>query len=76
MTPGLQRLMLKIRIYDMDLQYTPGKSLILADALSRGKPLKTKSDTEQVISIHVNLVKNTMPCGEHVENNCRRNGKR
>ena len=48
MTPRLQRL--------MDLQYTPGKSLILADALSHSKPPKTKSNTEQDISIHVNLL--------------------
>ena len=60
MTPRLQRLMLRIRRYDMDLQYTSGKYMILTDALSRGKSPKTKSDTEQEISIHVNLVKKTM----------------
>jgi len=48
----------------MDLQYTPGKSLVLADALSRGKPPKMKSDTEQEIPFHVNLVKKTMPVSD------------
>ena len=64
MTPRIQRLMLRIRRYDMDLQYTPGKSLILADALSRGRPPKKKSDTEEEISIHVNLVKKSMPVSD------------
>jgi len=54
---SLQRVMLRIRRYDMVLQYTPAKSLILGD----GKPLKTKSDTEQEVSVRVNLVKKTMP---------------
>ena len=31
------------------------------DALSRGKSPKTKSDTEQEVSVRVNLVKKTMP---------------
>jgi len=53
--------MVRIQMYDMYLQYTSGKSLILADALSCGKPPKTKRDTEQDISIHVNFVKNIMP---------------
>ena len=52
------------RRYGLDFQYAPGKSLILADALSCGKPPKTKSDTEQDISIHVNLVKKTMPVSD------------
>jgi len=64
MIPRLQRLMLRIRRYIIDLQYTPGKSLILADALSHSKPPKTKNYTEQEISIHVNLVKNTMPVSD------------
>ena len=64
MTPRVQRLVLRIRRYDMDLQYTPGKSLISTNALSHGKPHKKKSDTEQEISIHVYLVKKTMPVSE------------
>jgi len=64
MTPRLQRLMLKLRRYDMDLQFIPGKSMILADVLLRGKPPKTKSDTEQEISIYANLVKKTMPLSD------------
>ncbi|GCB72887.1 hypothetical protein scyTo_0002237 [Scyliorhinus torazame] len=35
MTPRLQRILLKLRRYDFELVYTPGKELIIADALSR-----------------------------------------
>jgi len=38
MTLRLQRMMLTIGRYNMDLQYTLTKPLILADALSGGKP--------------------------------------
>jgi len=68
MTPRLQRLMLRIRRYDLTLDYTPGKSLILADALSRGKPPKKQSDTEQELTIHVNLVKKYMPVSDYMWN--------
>ena len=44
----------------MDFQNILGKSLILADAISRGKQAKTKSDKEQAIWIYVNLVKKMM----------------
>jgi len=60
MTPLLQRLMLRIWRYDMDLQYTPGKSLI-TDTLSRGLRRKV---TQNKRSIHVNLVKKTMPLSD------------
>jgi len=49
MTHRLKRLMLRIRRYEMDFQNILGKSLILADAFSRGKPHEMKSDTEQEI---------------------------
>jgi len=66
MTHKLPRLKLKIPGYDVDLQCIHGKSLILADALSRDKQPKTKSDTEQEISIHVNLVKKSMPVSDDI----------
>ena len=35
MSPNIQRLMMKLQRYDFDLMYTPGKHMVLADALSR-----------------------------------------
>ena len=41
-SPRVQRLLLRILRYDIDIQYIPGKSNVIADALSRVSPLPPK----------------------------------
>ena len=58
LTPRLQRLMLCLRRYDLKLSYTPGKYLVLADALSRAyNKTNTESSTEREVAMHVNMIK-------------------
>ncbi|KAI7800948.1 hypothetical protein IRJ41_015739, partial [Triplophysa rosa] len=47
MSPHIQRLMMRLQRYDFELVYTPGKYIVLADALV---------STEEDVNIHVNLI--------------------
>ena len=53
--PRLQRLMLGIQKYDLEIIYTPGKNLVIADTLSRlYLPLPPgPTSTEDDVEIHV-----------------------
>ncbi|XP_077551245.1 uncharacterized protein LOC144164877 [Haemaphysalis longicornis] len=61
MPPRLQRFFLRLLKYDFTLQFVPGKSLLLADMLSRapvGQP--RKDDAEQDVEVHaVELLRDT-----------------
>lgn len=47
---------MKLQRYDFELIYTPGKHLVLADALSRSPEMSTASTTEKEIENHVNMI--------------------
>uniref|UniRef100_A0A0S7ESR5 Gypsy retrotransposon integrase-like protein 1 n=1 Tax=Poeciliopsis prolifica TaxID=188132 RepID=A0A0S7ESR5_9TELE len=64
MSPRIQRLMMKMQRYEFTLIYTPGKHLILADALSRDPTHDSVSSTEEDIQCHVNLVSNVLPVSD------------
>lgn len=54
-TPArLQRLMLKLQHYCIELQYKPGKLLFIADTLSRAATEPGSNEIEQDVTIHVN----------------------
>ena len=63
--PILQRLLLRIQKYDLMLEYTPGKLLVVADTLSRSFSSKeVASTTENEVHIHVCAVKSSLPVSE------------
>ena len=63
--PRLQRLLLRIQKYDLTLQHTPGKQLVVADTLSRSfSAEEVKSTTESEVYIHVCAVKSNLPVSE------------
>uniref|UniRef100_A0A669DK63 Gypsy retrotransposon integrase-like protein 1 n=1 Tax=Oreochromis niloticus TaxID=8128 RepID=A0A669DK63_ORENI len=65
MSPRIQRLMMKLQRYDFNLIYTPGKHIVLADALSRARtPNKEQSSTEMDVNIHLNLVAESLPMSD------------
>uniref|UniRef100_A0A3B5Q2E6 Reverse transcriptase RNase H-like domain-containing protein n=1 Tax=Xiphophorus maculatus TaxID=8083 RepID=A0A3B5Q2E6_XIPMA len=64
MSPRIQRLMMKMQRYEFTLIYTPGKHLILADALSRAPTDISVSSTEEDIQCHVNLVSTVLPVSD------------
>lgn len=47
MSPSIQRLMMKLQRYDFDLTYTPGKHIVLADALEQQHRVKTRVSVSQ-----------------------------
>ena len=64
MSPRIQRLMMKMLRYDFELVYTPGKHLILADALSRAAMRSCVSTTAQDVQCHVNMVSAALPVSD------------
>ena len=58
LTPRLQRMMLRLRRYDLKLEFKPGKYLIVADTLVRAfdKSVK-KSNIEEEIKAHVDMIR-------------------
>lgn len=67
MSPRIQRLMMKLQCYDFDLIYTPGKHIVVADALSRATTQSEEHDecsTENEVNLHVNLVTETLPMSD------------
>ncbi|XP_048054388.1 uncharacterized protein K02A2.6-like [Megalobrama amblycephala] len=64
MSPRIQRLMMKLQRYDFELIYTPGKYIVLADALSRAtsdSETHHKSSTEADVTLHVNMIAGALP---------------
>lgn len=64
MTPRIQRLMMKMQRYDFEMVYTPGKHLVLADALSRAPIEGCSGVTDEDIESHINMVFSTLPLSE------------
>ena len=63
--PRLQRLLLRIQKYDLKLEYTPGKLLVVADTLSRAfSPKQVASSTESEVHVHVCAIKSGLPVSE------------
>ena len=55
----------RIQKYDLTLQHTPGKQLVVADTLSRSFSAKeVKSTTESEVYIHVCAVESNLPVSE------------
>ena len=62
-SPRLQRLLLRMSKYDVDLEYLPGKQNVIADALSRVDPSHSnckKENYTEIPEIPVNLITNTV----------------
>jgi len=57
----IQRLLMRLQRYDLDVTYTPGKQLVAADALSSATAGEDSSSREEPVELHVNLVVKTMP---------------
>ena len=49
----MQRMRLKLQRYDLQVNYRPGRELLLADALSRAYIEETNTKEEQVNTLHV-----------------------
>ena len=59
-----QRLLMRLMRFNAKAEYAPGKTLVIADALSRS-PLKERdSSTEAVIACHVNAVTHSWPVSQ------------
>lgn len=68
MSPRIQRLIMKMQRYDFELIYTPGKHLVLADALSRAPKMCHMSSTEKEVENHVNMIVESLPvCDEKLK---------
>ena len=58
LTPRLQRMMLRLRRYDLKFEFKLGKYLIVADTLSRAFDRSVKkSNTEEEIKAHVDMIR-------------------
>ncbi len=73
MSPRIQRLMMRLQRYNMELIYTQGKYIVLADALSRaaiqsGKHAESSTDAE--VTHHVNMVAETLGHRRKAQANC------
>ena len=65
LTPRLQRMMLRLRSYDLKLEFKPGKYLIVADTLSRAFDRSVKkSNTEEEIKAHVDMIRQNAQVGD------------
>ena len=66
MSPRIQRLMMKLQRYDFELIYTPGKHIVMADALSRATTQNNTpvSLTETDVELHVNLIAKSLPVSD------------
>ena len=56
MTPRIQRMMMKLQRYDYILNYTPGKKLLVADALSRSIKDKTSENSVTFFGYYIWLL--------------------
>ncbi|KAE8281553.1 Retrovirus-related Pol polyprotein [Larimichthys crocea] len=64
MSPRIQRLIMKLQRYDFELIYTPGKHLVLADALSRAPVMSDVTSTEKEIENHINMIVESLPVSD------------
>lgn len=61
--PRLQRMLLRLNRYNVNLEYIPGKQLLIADALSRVQSLvdKFEDEVEQETSVKLCLLTHATP---------------
>ncbi|CAB3997901.1 retrotransposon-like family member retr-1, partial [Paramuricea clavata] len=60
-SPRLQRLLLRMSKYDVDLRYIEGKKNVIADALSRVSCMEPPVDGNEVPMIEINEISSTLP---------------
>ena len=62
----VQRMLLHLQKYDLNVQYTSGKYLVTADALSRSNPTATTDRAfVESVQLHVDMVIANMPMSDH-----------
>ncbi|KAK7939091.1 hypothetical protein WMY93_002417 [Mugilogobius chulae] len=60
--PRIQRLLLRLQKYSLTFEFTPGKHLVMADALSRASLNCTgPNNTEHDVQVHVDTMQKHMP---------------
>ena len=57
----LQRMLLQLQTYDINVIYKPGKYMYVADTLSRAALNEVDNYLDDDISVHVNLITNNLP---------------
>lgn len=68
MPPMVQRLFLKMQKYDLRLEFSPGKELLVADTLSRSNDMADAMHDHRE-TVHANIVKRSFPLSRNVEEN-------
>ena len=63
-SPRLQKLLLWLAHYDVDIKYLKGKSNVIADALSQVSPLTENRNSETIDIIPVYQISSTAPVSE------------
>ncbi|KAB0794830.1 hypothetical protein PPYR_11669 [Photinus pyralis] len=56
----LQRFMLKIQCYDLNVMYKPGKEMYISDTLSRSPLSDSIVDLQEDITLHINMLKSCL----------------
>ena len=63
--PRIQKLLLRLQKYDFELQYSPGKDMLVSDTLSRSHLSRSESEfTEDSLIHHVHSVLSNLPISE------------
>ena len=57
----LQRLLLKVAKYDVEIRYIQGKTNVIADALSRGSYMEPPLKEDEVPLLEVDAITSTLP---------------
>ncbi|GFS44973.1 integrase catalytic domain-containing protein [Trichonephila inaurata madagascariensis] len=57
-SPGLQRMLLRLNKYNIQLEYVPGKNLVIADALSRAQ--STTDNLDEVLGQEATVIINLL----------------
>ena len=61
----VQRMLLRLQKYDLNVFYTPGKYLLTADTLSRSNKQERSAETlVDDVQLHIDMVINTMPISD------------
>ncbi len=60
-----QRLLIRLMQFNARADYAPGKTLVIADALSRSPVLDRDSNTETDVACYVNAVTLSWPISQH-----------
>ncbi|GFR22222.1 uncharacterized protein K02A2.6 [Trichonephila clavata] len=62
-SPRLQRMLLRLNKYNIQLEYVPGKNLVIADALSRAQSISYNFDEVlgQEATVRINLLTQASP---------------